>query len=65
MQCTIYIYMVALANEQNTSAKHGHVKVSEYFLIPNFTASPLYEVFLGIICHSSLNFAIFTYIYEL
>ncbi len=38
---------------------------SKYFLIPDFTGSSLYEEFLGITCHSSLYFAIFTYIYEL
>ncbi len=31
----------------------------------NFTGSPLYEECLGIVCHSSLYFAILTYINEL
>ncbi len=31
----------------------------------NITGSPLYEEFLGIICHSSLYLAILTYINEL
>ncbi len=31
----------------------------------NFTDSPLYEEFLGIMCHNLLYFAILTYINEL
>ncbi len=55
---------VALAIKEKThSAKHR--QVVWIFMIPNFTGSPLYEEFFGIICHSSLYFATLTYIYEL
>ncbi len=37
---------------------------SQFFLI-NFTGSPLYEEFLGKICHILLYFATLTYINEL
>ena len=42
-------------------AKHGQVKVSEYFFFFFSFTSSLYEEFLGI-CHSSLYFAILTFI---
>ncbi len=58
--------MVALAIKEKTlKQNHSQVKLSEYFLIPYFTGSHLYEAFLGIISRSSLYFAILSYMYKL
>ncbi len=54
---------VALAIKEKT-LKSCSGQMSESFLVSNFdfTGSPLYEEFLGIIFYSSLYFAIVTYI---